>query len=192
LTQSDATTQHMEQLVLPICDELGLDLYDLEIVPGADAARVRVTVDRAGASGPGTGVTVQELARVTRALDYALEAESEEPHSYALEVSSPGIERTLRRVPHYQKAQGQEVRLVLHGEVEGVVVVEGTVVSVADGPEASVCVRVQDREINVPISRVKRGRTVFDFSKYDRREKPGASASGAKKRSKKQSKKKRT
>jgi ribosome maturation factor RimP len=119
--------------LLPILGELGLVLYDLEIARGT--GRISVTVDRDGGVGvPGKGVTIEETAQVTRKFLYLLETTDLVSFAWSLEVSSPGIERSLRSLRHFEYALGQRCRVVLAEPVEGQIVLDGIVQSVsADG-----------------------------------------------------------
>lgn len=146
--------------LLPILGELGLVLYDLEIARGT--GRISVTVDRDGAVGvPGKGVTIEETAQVTRKFLYLLETTDLVSFAWSLEVSSPGIERSLRSLRHFEYALGQRCRVVLAEPVEGQIVLDGIVQSVsADG---EVEIQVGGRVLTFSVHQVRRGRTVFDF-----------------------------
>jgi ribosome maturation factor RimP len=155
----------------PLLTELGVLLYDLEIVPGARGARISITLDCEGSEQPGGGVSVGTLASFSRQLGYALDAEDVVPFDYHLEVSSPGIERTLRRDEHFARHVGSPVRVVTSGEWEGRTVHEGPLV--AWGPDWIRVARDDGHEVELPRSSIRRARTVFDFSTYDAQPKPG-------------------
>jgi ribosome maturation factor RimP len=95
-------------VIEPVVASLGLELFDLEIT-GAGRARVlRVVVDRDG------GVDLDAITAATEAISPALDALAPDAGAglagpYALEVSSPGLERPLRRPEHYRRAIGATV-----------------------------------------------------------------------------------
>jgi ribosome maturation factor RimP len=154
----------VEQLLLPILQEAGVELYDLEVFPAS--GRIAITLERLDYQGPGTGITLEDTARVTRQLRFLLETTQPLAFEWTLEVSSPGIERDLRTPTHFRKALGEQVRLTLQREIAGVRSVDGRVTNVT---ETEVTIARKDAtEIVVPIQDVRRGRTVFDFSVYDR------------------------
>lgn len=154
--------QRIEALVLPLCEESGLDLYDLDLQPGRKEAVIRITVDRKGAAAPGDGVTIGEIASLTRQLNYQLDVEDFIPFAYRLEVSSPGIERELTRAPHFERHVGDEVRVVLRAPTEdGWSVLEGVLKSF-DGFELSVACN-DGVERKTHLEAVKRAKTVYDF-----------------------------
>jgi ribosome maturation factor RimP len=92
--------------VEPVVGSLGLSLYDVEL-SGAGKARVlRVLVDRPG------GIDLEGIAAATDAISPALDRpplDSLVPGPYALEVSSPGLERPLRTPAHFGDAVGETV-----------------------------------------------------------------------------------
>jgi ribosome maturation factor RimP len=107
-----------QQAIERAVSALGYDLVDVERSAGG---LLRVFIDRvAGRSydtGAGEFVTVDDCERVTRQLQYALEVEGLD---YArLEVSSPGLDRPLRKLADWQRFAGSEVDLTLRMPVQG-------------------------------------------------------------------------
>ncbi len=91
----------------------GIELDDLEIVGKAPGVVVRVTLDADG------GVGVDRLAEVSRRLSRLLDEDDPIDGSYTLEVSSPGLERKLRRPSHYAKSVGRDVKVKSRSEIGG-------------------------------------------------------------------------
>jgi ribosome maturation factor RimP len=84
----------------------GLELYDVEVAGAGKARVVRVLVTASG------GVDLETISSVSESVSAALDAPEVEralPGPYALEVSSPGLERPLRRPSHYRAAVGETV-----------------------------------------------------------------------------------
>ncbi len=79
-----------------------LELDDVELLGRGPGQLLRVVVD-------GEGVNVDLLADVSRGLSRLLDNETELTESYRLEVTSPGLERSLRRPSHFAKSIGREV-----------------------------------------------------------------------------------
>lgn len=124
----------------PVIIQLGLQLEDVSWLPGKGRAILRVTVDRPG------GITIDECGQASEALSALLDRREELlPGPYALEVSSPGAERTLATEEDFATALGRRVRLTLQ-EGESVTVVEGRLVAL--GPE----------ELDLQVRRTKGGR----------------------------------
>ncbi len=134
-----------------------IELDDLVVSGGL----VRVTVDAEG------GVDVDRIARVSQGLSHLFDTEDPVAGSYRLEVSSPGLERNLRRPVHYNKSIGREVVVKTGEPVSGERVHKG-VLEACDGK--TITVRVADQERLVPLGAVKQARTVF---RWERAPKPG-------------------
>jgi len=90
----------------------GYELVELLWGGKSDRPILRMRIDVPD-SAPGHGVTVQDCARVSRALEGWLDELDGFPERYQLEVSSPGIERPLHRLRDFRRFSGEEVRLKL-------------------------------------------------------------------------------
>ena len=99
-------------------ERLGFELVDLERAGPAGRPILRLRIDRPEAE-PGAGVTLEDCARVSRALEASLDERGDLSERYVLEVSSPGVERPLVRRRDFERFAGQEVALIgkrpLHG-----------------------------------------------------------------------------
>ena len=139
-------------LVEPILEPLGLELYDLEHRGGT----LRVLVDRAD------GVDLDEITTATRAISRALDEDDPLGGRYTLEVSSPGLERPLRRPEHWQAAVGSDVTIKRVGGVEGDRRITGRLVEV-DDDGATIDVSPDATRLRVPYTEVDKARMVFDW-----------------------------
>ncbi|MSR22909.1 MAG: ribosome maturation factor RimP [Gemmatimonadetes bacterium] len=95
-------------------EALGMELVDLEWSGTQIRPIIRVRIDRPD-SAPGAGVTVADCGRVSRELERWLDEHPALPERYVLEVSSPGVERPLRRRRDYERFVGREVRIKRSG-----------------------------------------------------------------------------
>jgi ribosome maturation factor RimP len=140
----------VEAIVRPVVESCGLKLYDLE-VPHRPGSVLRIFIwrgpQRAGsassneASSNGsperTGVVLDECAKVSKALEELPALDDAIPGAYIQEVSSPGVNRKLTKLEHFEGAIGETVKIVTHadevvlGRVEAV---EGAQVVVAPEP----------------------------------------------------------
>lgn len=106
---SGSKSQKIEERVQEICEPLiaaeGLELLDLEYVR-EHGWILRLFIDK-----PGGTVGVEECAIASRAVDKALDVEDVIPHEYSLEVSSPGLNRPLKKVSHFESVKGKQVRI---------------------------------------------------------------------------------
>jgi ribosome maturation factor RimP len=98
----------------PILANEGLELVDVEYGREGGRWALRLVVDKPG-SGPGNAVGIDDCQRASHAVETALEVADLIEHEYALEVSSPGIERPLTRPEHFQRFVGQKVKIKTFG-----------------------------------------------------------------------------
>lgn len=117
MSASDTVLSNVRKLAEDVSAREGCYLYDIEFV-GTGAARVlRVTIDKEpGVSATGEkiegGVSVADCTNVSRGMNLVLDVEDVVPgDSYALEVSSPGLERVLKQPRHYDRAIGKKISL---------------------------------------------------------------------------------
>ena len=128
----------LQEIVSPILWTLGLELIDLECVGKGPRSVVRVLIDRPG------GVTITDCEQAHKALGPALDVADPFPHTYTLEVSSPGLDRPFRRLQDYQRAIGKDVSLKLRQPFEGQWRIAGRLTQV---DEQSVTVLVVERKL---------------------------------------------
>ena len=93
------------QIIEPLLEAEGLELVDIEYRSEAHGAVLRLFIDRQG------GVSLDDLAPMSRRLGDALDVHEAVPGAYTLEVSSPGINRRLRQPDHFRRYVGKKVRV---------------------------------------------------------------------------------
>ena len=136
-----------------------LELDDLELAGQGRGRILRVTVD-------GEDLTIDRLASLARGLSRLLDHETELEGQYQLEVSSPGLERKLRRPLHYQKSLGRElVAKVTLGETKATI--RGVL---AGANESSFTIEADDGSRVVSYEDVITAKTVF---RWEKAPKPG-------------------
>lgn len=147
-------------------EALGFEFVELERTGSRARPILRVRIDRP-ASAPGKGVTLEDCARVTRALEPYLDGRADLGGRYVLEVSSPGVERPLVRARDFERFAGREVALKGHGVLAGRGRrLEGVLLGlVADGGEERIRLRLEDGEVvEIPRKEVARAQLVFRWA----------------------------
>lgn len=148
-------------LIEPIVTDHGLELVDVELRQGRAPWTVRVVVDTSVADGK---VPIDRCAAVSREIAVGLDAADLVQSRYQLEVSSPGLDRTLSREKDFHNACGQEVKIETRHPVEGRRRFKGKLLAF-DGRVIEVEVDGEPRE--VPFEAVARARTLYQFTKDD-------------------------
>lgn len=147
------------EVVEPYLTAERLELDDLELSGHGRGRVLRVTVD-------GEGVDIGRLADLSRGLSRLLDNETDLEGTYQLEVSSPGLERKLRRPAQFAKSRGREV-VVKMKEGEAKRTVRGQLADVGD---SSFTVDADDGRIVVDYGDVISARTVY---RWEKAPKPG-------------------
>jgi ribosome maturation factor RimP len=154
------TLKKVERLIAPIVSDLQLDLYDLEFRGGT----LRVTIDRPADAGE--ALDLEAIALASRLIGRELDHDDPMGGHYTLEVTSPGLERSLRIPAHFQRSIGKTVALRLRD----IVTPEGErserrlqgVLIAADDQSATI--QLNDAaltERTVPYDKIDRAKTVF-------------------------------
>jgi len=141
----------VREIVVPLVEAAELDLYDLDLAGGV----LQVLVDRPG------GADIGAVSRLARVISRALDEHDPIDGNYALEVSTPGLERPLRTPDHYTRAIGSSVKLKTKPGSDGERRVEGTI---AEADDTSVTVQDADGERHtVRYDDIERARTTFEW-----------------------------
>ena len=144
-----ATTEQIADLVEPILRDQGHELYDVELT----GATIRVLVDKEG------GVDLGALETLSRAISARLDEADPLPARWYLEVSSPGLERPLRRPEHFARALGSTVKVKTHPQVEGERRIDGVLTSADDDGFTVETADGQQRRLRY--DEIDKARTVF-------------------------------
>ncbi|NJB66987.1 ribosome maturation factor RimP [Desulfobaculum xiamenense] len=132
--------QELEDLIRPMAEALGLDLWGLDFATGGNSSILRVYVDTED------GVTIDECARLSRDVSVALDVEDIISTRYTLEVSSPGLDRKFFDPAQMVPYIGQNVSVALIEALDGrkgysgkLVAVEAQTITIEDGEGTVTC-----------------------------------------------------
>ena len=115
------------QLALPIVEENGCSLWDVEYVKEAGEWYLRLYIDKEG------GVSIDDCEAVSRAVSDALDETDPIQGSYTFEVSSAGADRALKKPEHFAAMMGREVEVRLYRAREGRKEFAGVLTGYEDG-----------------------------------------------------------
>ncbi len=166
--------QRVRELVDPIATDLDLDVYDIE----QRGATLRVTLDTRPGN-PGS-IDLEQLSLATRLISRELDHTDPVPGKYTLEVTSPGVERSLRTPAHFQREIGKTISVRLANVEADQRRLEGLLVA-ADDSTATIRVESGAEPVDhvIEISAIDRARTVFVWGPQPKPGKPGARKAGA-------------
>ncbi len=109
----ESVVEHARRVLEPILVRDGYELVDVEWVRGAGRWTLRVFIDREG------GVNVDDCQLVSKTVEPLLDVEDFIEPAYDLEVSSPGLDRPLRKPEHFARYAGQRVQVKAYGPIAG-------------------------------------------------------------------------
>jgi ribosome maturation factor RimP len=164
----------MRALVEPIVVEHGLELVDVEQRGGRGPHLVRVVVDNPSGDGR---VGVDLCAQVSREVATNLDAASQIDARYTLEVTSPGLDRTLAREKDFAAACGRAVKVETRQPIDGSRRFRGELVSFIDGIAR---IEMDGAQVAIPFEEVSRAQTVYEFTREDFAAQGGKRSSAAK------------
>lgn len=149
--------EQIRNLLDPILKSLGLDLWDMEFQKSGPKWMLRVYIDRE----IGSGVTLKDCETVSRDLSLILDVEDIIQHAYTLEVSSPGLDRTLSKPEHFTRFSGSAIRVKTFQPINKEKVFKGKLRGIFDG---FVRIEIKEGEIlAIPLSNISKASLEVEF-----------------------------
>ena len=145
------TGNELAKLLEPTVTRLGYELVDLEVRLGGSGGMVRLFIDKP------EGIGLEDCEKVSRAVSALLDVEDPVPGNYNLEVSSPGLDRKLTKVEHFQRFAGETVKVQMRFPIEGRRRFRGTLVSSDD---ENIVVEVDGESFSLPLKTIDTARLV--------------------------------
>ncbi|HUS61652.1 MAG TPA: ribosome maturation factor RimP [Acidimicrobiales bacterium] len=146
-----AIIDRLREIVEPLCLDMAVELYDLELNGGV----LKVTVDKDG------GIGMADIAPLTREISRALDVHDPISGHFTLEVTSPGLERTLRTPAHFTRAIGSAVKVKLRPGVIEDRRVEGVVLAADDAGVVLDALTEGGEQRRFSYADIDKARTVF-------------------------------
>lgn len=155
MATTEEIKQKLEELIQPLAVSQGLELVELVLHrPRRGRTILRLFLDREG------GITLDEIARVSRMVGALLEVYDLIPESYHLEVSSPGLTRALKRPEDYQRYTGRLARITTRGLRDGKQVFRGILQGVEND---EVCLQEGETVYRLPLPEIAKARLDIDM-----------------------------
>ena len=124
----------IEELVQPIVDARNIEIVDIEYVKEAGQFYLRIYLDKDG------GVSLNECELVTRALNPILDEKDPIKDNYYLEVSSPGLDRPLKKEKDFIRYAGYDVEIKLYKPLNGTKQLEGELIGLTEDKKIKVVI----------------------------------------------------
>ena len=134
------TEKRIEELIQPTVTEMGYELVDVEFVKEGPNWYLRIFIDKEG------GVTIDDCEAVSKTLEKIFDEKDPIEQAYFLEISSPGIDRPLKKKEDFIKYNGEMVDVKLYKPYEGSKEYTGKLVGY-DENDGTVTIEVDDKNI---------------------------------------------
>ena len=141
----NALVEQIAEIVKPIAEELNYDIYHIEYVKESGEYYLRIYIDKE------SGIDLNDCEKVSNEINEILDKADYIKEQYYLEVSSPGLNRTLFTEEHYKRFIGREVMVKFTKSVDGKKNIKGILKEVN---EDSIVVEA-DQLINIPKDKIK-------------------------------------
>jgi ribosome maturation factor RimP len=167
--------ERLDAVVEPVVRAHGAEVVDMEFKSEPGGWVLRVYVEKLGSADRNAdtrdaAVDLDLCSHVSRDLSTALDVADIVPHRYHLEISSPGVERPLKKERDFVRFSGKKAKLKLHTASHGQKVIVGMLEGAADG---KVRVTEGSRTHEIAIAEIAGARLVFEFGPAP---KPGGKA----------------
>ena len=152
-----ALASQLEALAEPLLKERVMELVDLEVTRLGSRLLVRLFVDhREG------GITVEDCAELNREFSRVLDVEDLIPESYILEVSSPGLNRRLKKLKDFQRFLQAKVKVETFAKLSGRRRFRGVLL---EADEREITVECNGEPVKIPLAGIQRANLEYDFEK---------------------------
>jgi ribosome maturation factor RimP len=149
----------VEALVRPMVESAGLELVEAAFRKEGGRRVLRVTVDQEG------GVDLDAIADASERISRRLDIEEFPTGSYTLEVSSPGVERPLRKPRDFERRVGEKVKVKTAEPIDGSRTHTGTLTA-ADAE--AIVLGTENGERRIPFEAIRGARTIFEWGPAER------------------------
>ena len=142
-------------LVRETVEPMGYELVGVELVARKKHGMLfRVYIDKDG------GINVDDCASVSRQISAVMDVEDPISDAYDLEVSSPGMDRPLFELSHYERFAGNTVKIITRTAIDGQRKFTGSLLGVE---ENKVLLKLEEKQVNIPFADIQSGRVVPEF-----------------------------
>jgi len=145
------TGDELQKLLEPSVERLGYELTDLVVRLSGKGGLLQLTIDKPD------GIDLDDCEKVSHAVSALLDVEDPVPGEYNLEVSSPGLDRKLTKVEHFQRFEGETLKVTMRFPLDGRRRFRGTLVSSDD---ENIVVEVDGEAFSLPLATIDTARLV--------------------------------
>ena len=146
--------EKIEKIVTPVVNEMGLSLVDIEYMQDGGYWYVRIYVENLNGE-----ITLEECAAISGKIDEDVDKLIEQ--RFFLEVSSPGIERPLKKIEDFIRFKGEKIKVSLKHKINDKKSFEGIITECKDN---IIFLEIeQENIVEIPFSEVKKANIIYEF-----------------------------
>lgn len=146
--------EKIEKIVTPVVNEMGLSLVDIEYMQDGGYWYVRIYVENLNGD-----ITLEECAAISGKIDEDVDKLIEQ--RFFLEVSSPGIERPLKKIEDFIRFKGEKIKVSLKHKINDKKSFEGIITECKDN---IIFLEIEEENIiEIPFSEVKKANIIYEF-----------------------------
>lgn len=154
MSNNATIVEQVLDLTEPILDGIGFELVDVEYLMERGRWVLRLYIDTE------KGVTLDDCARVSREMGDVMDVHDVIPHRYVLEVSSPGLNRPLRKERDFARVVGKRVKVRTTVPIQGRRNFTGLLIAFRDG---TLLIETNGQEVTLSRSDVEKANLIYDF-----------------------------
>lgn len=156
MSETKRIVDKVSQLVEPVVQEFGMEVVDVEFRAERGRWILRVFIDKEG------GITVDDCASVSRELGDLIEAEDLIDYPYVLEISSPGLNRPLRKESDFIRSIGKMVKLKMSRPINRRRNFTGRLANVREGVIGLLV--DENNLVELPLKEIDKARVKYEFN----------------------------
>ncbi len=150
--------EKVEKIILPVVKELGLELVDIEYLQDGGYWYLRVFIEKLDAD-----ISLGDCATLSNRIDEDIDKLI--PEKFFLEVSSPGIERPLKKIEDFLRFRGENIKLSLKHKLNDNKNYSGILSDV--NQDDIILLKTEKEILEIPFKEIRKANLLFDFSKID-------------------------
>jgi len=150
----NSTETKVENLLKKPIEDLGYTLYDIEYVKQGKEFHLIVYIEKEG------GVDLIDCEKVSDAINPILDSADPIKEQYFLEVSSSGVEKSLRKIEHYKQQIGNKIEVKLFSKINNENCLQGILKDVDD---ESINLELNGEEIKINLKQISSAKSVYEW-----------------------------
>ena len=154
--EKEKKKEKVENLIMPNVSELGLELVDVEYIQDGAYFFLRVYVEKLEGD-----ISLEDCAALSNAIEERVDAVIED--KFFLEVSSPGLERPLKKIEDYERFKGEKAKLLLKNKIDDTRNIVGYLVKAENG---IIYLEIDGLIHEINFEEIKKANLVFEFNDF--------------------------